>query len=156
MSRKPDEKQAPWERARDRRGRALGRALDMAYIAALEAGCYDARAFDAWRDKALAATDDPWERLETLRRHASRSLALAQDYGRTMRELSRLFEAQRRLGYSSDHDEYLSIVLHARALGGRKAAARRLLAGLEHRLAERDRAIRHLRKTIKQDMRRMG
>ena len=133
----------------------MWRALEKVFIEHNRLPRYDAHALDALRDRFLAKTNDPWERMDILRAHAKMAFGAAVSHGRGLRELTRLFEAQRRLGFSDDLDEWLSIGLYARVLvdHGKRVATRRLLEKLTQRLAKRYGILGYIRKTLAKDMR---
>lgn len=141
-----------WEKARDRLGRDLGYALDWAFVAEVKAERYNPRAFDALQDRFLAMTDDPWERLAVLQCVAMRRLGLACDYDRPLREIKRLFEAERRLGYSSSQAEETSVCTFAKALAdrGKLEEADAMLVTLEDKLAEQHHMLGHNRRYLAQ------
>jgi hypothetical protein len=151
-------KKTAWEKRRERSSVSCARELDWTYVSGLLAERFDPRLFDAWRDKWLAKAGDEWERLEILRRHAQRCWTIAEHHGRPLREISRLFEAQRRLGFSSPGDEYHHIWFYAMVLAnhGKRAEGRRLLKEIAARFEVLHRDLDELRRTLAKDIRRFA
>src|SRR4051812_16496415 len=87
-------------RAPEHRGRMVARRLDTELLKQLRAERYNPNAFPALLEELLSRTDDHWERLELRRRCAGLQLALAEYRGRGLRELTKLFKEQEKLGYS--------------------------------------------------------
>jgi hypothetical protein len=136
----------------ERRGRDLARRFDWTFVAALKADRYDPDLFASLCKQLLSETDDPWEQLEIRRRCAGRQFALAEAHGRGIRELARLFNAQRALGYSSLNDEcgHLGLYAHTLAKRGHPAQARALLREFAERVDRFHTESGHMRKALKQ------
>lgn len=144
--------------SRDQLGRYLMHRLDRELVKALGADRYQPKLFALLCDEFLMLTDDPWAQLEIRRRCAGRQFALAEAHGRGLRDLDRLFNAQRKLGYSSLQDELGHLGLYARALAdrGHSDRARTLIREFAERVDRLHAETASYRKAIPKIMRRLS
>lgn len=140
---------------RESRGRNIARLLDREQVKQLAADRYDGRAFAKILEEQLPKTSDPWEQLELRRRCAGAQLALAVEHDRGIPELRRLFNKQRRLGYSSLDDEFGHLCKYCSApLGSDEVRA--LLREFETKVATLAQEAKHMQKAVAKELKEVG